>query len=91
MPRKKEGDPQIRVHIWIYESDWLWLKSLYSDTVGPSKFVRLAVRQVIKKVMERQNAGRKPIDTSTLDAELASFEREHSGEGGSAEGSEPAS
>lgn len=74
MPRKREGDPQMRVHIWLFESDWEELKSMYSDTVGPSKFVRLVVRQALKKVREKTNGTRPAISTAAIDAELADIE-----------------
>lgn len=70
MPRKREGDPQARVHIWLFESDWTELKSMYGASIGPSKFVRLVVRQALKKVREKSNVARKPIDTSSIDREL---------------------
>lgn len=70
MPRKREGDPQKRVHLWLFESDWEELRSLYSDSIGPSKFVRLVVRQALRKVREKTNAGRRAVDTSAIDAEL---------------------
>lgn len=74
MPRKREGDPQIRVHLWLFESDWRELKMLYGESIGPSKFVRLVVRQALRKVREKTNAGRKPIDTAAIDAELDQLE-----------------
>lgn len=70
MPRKREGDPQQRVHLWLFESDWTELKALYGDSFGPSKFVRLVVRQALRKVKEKTNAQRKPLDTEAIDAEL---------------------
>lgn len=74
VPRKREGDPQKRVHLWLYESDWDELKSLYGDSIGPSKFVRLVVRQALKKVREKTNAQHRPISSATIDAELADIE-----------------
>ena len=70
MPRKREGDPQKRVHLWLFESDWDTLKLLYGDSIGPSKFVRLVVRQALRKVREKTNATRRPLDTTAIDAEL---------------------
>lgn len=75
MPRKREGDPQIRVHLWLFESDWTELKSLYGDSIGPSKFVRLVVRQALKKVREKTNAQHRPISQSSIDAELREIEQ----------------
>lgn len=65
MPKKREGEAQKRVHIWVFESDWEELTLMYGSTIGPSKFVRLAIRQVLKKVRERQNA--KPTASHTID------------------------
>lgn len=70
MPRKREGDPQVRIHVWLFESDWKELKSMYGDSIGPSKFVRLVVRRALRSVQERANAKRKPMDTASIDAEL---------------------
>lgn len=78
MPRKKEGDPQKRVHLWLFESDWDELKLLYGDSIGPSKFVRLVVRQALRKVREKTNAGRKPIDSAAIDAELDALDADGS-------------
>lgn len=79
MPRKREGDLQKRVHLWLFEADWDELKSMYGDSIGPSKFVRLVVRQALKKVREKTNAGRKPIDTSSIDRELDALDAGNSG------------
>lgn len=70
MVRRKEGDPQLRIHVWLFESDWQELKSMYSDSIGPSKFVRLVVRRALRNVQEKANAKRKPMDTTSIDAEL---------------------
>jgi hypothetical protein len=78
MPRKREGDPQKRVHIWIFESDWEELRQLYADNVGPSKFVRLVVRQTLRKVKEKTNGRQQPISTASIDAELADIENSES-------------
>ena len=74
MPRKREGDPQKRVHLWLFESDWDELKSLYGDSIGPSKFVRLVVRQALRKVREKTNANRQPLNTDAVNAELDAIE-----------------
>lgn len=79
MARKREGDPQRRVHIWLFESDWDELKLMYGESFGPSKFVRLVVRQALKKVREKTNANRRPIDQTTIDADLQHI-AEESGE-----------
>lgn len=78
MPRKREGDPQKRVHIWLFESDWEELRSLYSDSIGPSKFVRLVVRQALRKVREKTNAARRPLDTGSIDTELDALDADGS-------------
>jgi hypothetical protein len=70
MARKREGDAQERVHIWLFSSDWKELKSMYGDTIGPSKFVRLVVRRALRSVQERANGKRQPMDTSSIDTEL---------------------
>lgn len=66
MPKKREGETQCRKHIWIFENDWDELVALYGDTIGPSKFIRLVVRQALKKVREKTNVKpsgtTKPID-----------------------------
>lgn len=72
MPRKREGDPQVRIHVWLFESDWKELKSMYSDSIGPSKFVRLVVRRALRSVLDRANAKRKLMNTASIDAELDS-------------------
>ena len=73
MPRKRDGDPQVRVHLWLFQSDWDELKLMYSDSIGPSKFVRLVVRQSLKKVREKTNAPR-ALNTAAIDAELDSLD-----------------
>lgn len=70
MPRKREGDPQTRIHVWLFTSDWQELKSMYGDSIGPSKFVRLVVRRALRSVQDKANAKRKPMDTSSIDTEL---------------------
>lgn len=76
MARKREGDPQKRVHLWLFESDWDELKLLYGDSFGPSKFVRLVVRQALKKVREKTNGQRTPIDQAAIDRDLAEHDAE---------------
>lgn len=83
MPRKREGDHQKRVHLWLFESDWNELKLLYGDNIGPSKFVRLAVRHTLKRVREKANVQHRQISPAVIDAELADIERGDSPEGGS--------
>jgi hypothetical protein len=78
MPRKREGDPQTRIHVWLFESDWKELKSMYGDTIGPSKFVRLVVRRALRSVQDKANQKRKPIDTTAIDAELDNLEADGS-------------
>ena len=78
MPRKREGDPQIRVHLWLFASDWAELKSMYSDSIGPSKFVRLVVRRALRNVMEKASAKRRPMDTISIDAELDALDADGS-------------
>jgi len=70
MPRKREGDSQLRVHLWLFESDWNELKLMYADNIGPSKFVRLVVRQALKRVREKTNGKRPQVDQAAIDAEL---------------------
>ena len=41
----REGEKQIRVHLWVYENDYEWLKMLYGNTVGVSKTVRTILRK----------------------------------------------
>ena len=78
MARRKEGDPQVRIHIWLFESDWAELKSMYGETIGPSKFVRLVVRRALRNVLEKASAKRKPMDTSSIDAELDALDADGS-------------
>lgn len=78
MARKREGDPQERVHIWLFSSDWKELKSMYGDSIGPSKFVRLVVRRALRTVQERANGKRPPMDTSNIETELDSLESDQS-------------
>ncbi len=78
MPRKSEGDPQIRVHLWLFESDWQELKSMYSDSIGPSKFVRLVVRRALRNVLDKANQKRRPMDTTSIDAELDALDADGS-------------
>jgi hypothetical protein len=70
LPRKKEGDTQARIHVWLFESDWHELKLMYGENIGPSKFVRLVVRQALKKVREKTNAQRGAASTASIDADL---------------------
>ncbi len=70
MPKKREGDPQKRVHVWLFESDWQELTSMYGETIGPSKFVRLVVRRALRNVQEKASAKRKPMDLGAIDTEL---------------------
>jgi hypothetical protein len=46
----REGEKQVRVHLWLYASDAVWLRETFGDTMGISKPVRLMVRKL------RQNA-----------------------------------
>lgn len=78
MPRKREGDPQKRVHIWLFESDWAELTSMYGETIGPSKFVRLVVRRALRSVTEKAASKRKPMDTTSIDAELDALDADGS-------------
>lgn len=77
MPRKREGDPQLRIHLWLFESDWQELKLLYGDNIGPSKFVRLVVRQALKKVREKTNAPR-AANLAAIEEELDALESDQS-------------
>ncbi len=73
MPRTNEDkSEQHRVHIWLYTSDWEELKSLYGDSIGPSKFVRLVVRQALKRVREKTNVQRphQSASTPSIDEDL---------------------
>ena len=78
MVRKRNGEEQERVHVWLYTSDWKELKSMYEDTIGPSKFVRLVVRRALRSVQERANGKRPPMDTSNIDTELDTMESDGS-------------
>lgn len=78
MPRKREGDPQVRIHVWLFESDWKELKSMYSDSIGPSKFVRLVVRRALRNVLDKANQKRRPMDIASIDTELDALDADGS-------------
>ena len=54
----REGEPQTRVHLHLYTSDVHWIDSYYGDTIKRSKFVRAAVRKVIRGIEEQLNRGK---------------------------------
>ena len=78
MVRKREGDPQTRIHVWLFESDWQQLNSMYGDNIGPSKFVRLVVRRALRTVLENASVKRKPADQASIDAELDAMDADGS-------------
>lgn len=47
MSGPREGEPQVRVHIWVYERDYEKLKVLYGNTIGLSKAVRTILRKFL--------------------------------------------
>jgi hypothetical protein len=53
---KKEIEPVVRVHIWIYEKDWEELKQIYGSTTGPSKAIRAIVRNLLNQIRNRVEA-----------------------------------
>lgn len=53
----REGEEQVRVHLWLYASDLEWIKDTYGDTLGVSKPVRLMVRKFRQNAQARASQG----------------------------------
>lgn len=63
------NENKVRVHILMYEKDWLELRMLYDGTVGPSTAVRQIVRHYLQELHERAQAKFQPVtvDVSDID------------------------
>ena len=70
-PHYKEGEETGRFHVWLYVSDIAWIDENI-EKVKRSKFIRLALRRMIRSVQERSAQGHK-----TLHEEDENEEQEH--------------
>lgn len=50
MPRTKESDDLMRVHVVLARGDWLMWCSLFSESPGPSKALRIVMRDYLKRI-----------------------------------------
>ena len=53
---KKESEEVIRVHLWLYKSDWEKMKTIYEPTIGPSKAIREIVRNFLRTIEAKVEA-----------------------------------
>lgn len=53
---KLEGEPVVRVHIMLYESDLITLRQRYAGNVGIGPAVRTVVRLFLKRLEENSPA-----------------------------------
>lgn len=59
MPRpvaERAVEPLIRKHIFFSPDDWEWLTATYGETIGPSRAIRLIIRQFRKNVEAKASA-----------------------------------
>ncbi len=71
MPRqKREGEPQVRIHTWIYERDKQRLDALYGQTVGHSKVIRLIVRKFLDGIEAKAMGRAAPIADAISQEEM---------------------
>lgn len=52
----REGEKQVRKHIWLFERDCEDIKALFGNTVGESKAIRLMVRKSMDALRAKAGA-----------------------------------
>lgn len=61
----KEGEPSIRVHIWLYASDIAWVDAQcaggWDNATTRSKFIRLALRKMVRAIQARAEQRAEPV------------------------------
>lgn len=73
--RLREGEEQVRIHVWIYARDRDRLDALYGKTTGPSKVIRLVLRKFLDGLEARALAQRNsPIAKLVSSAETPTEE-----------------
>lgn len=55
----REGEKQVRKHIWLFERDCEDIKALFGNTVGESKAIRLMVRKSMDALRAKAGVGAK--------------------------------
>ena len=50
MPERTAGEPTLRVHILLFESDWHWLRRAYPDGIKRSAVLRQLLRAYRSKI-----------------------------------------
>lgn len=66
----REGEPQVRKHIWIFKSDEEEIKLLFGSTIGESKAIRMMIRKCLQQIKAKasQGSGAKAVARADLDA-----------------------
>jgi hypothetical protein len=60
----KEGEPSVRVHVWLYAEDVAWIDAQcaggWDNATTRSKFIRLALRRIVRAMQAKaeQDASR---------------------------------
>lgn len=62
----KEGEPTLRIHNWLYESDVRWIDAHFSESLKRSKFIRLALRRVVNAMRAKAEQAANPVHTTDL-------------------------
>lgn len=52
----REGEKQIRKHVWLFESDVEEVKVLFGATIGESKAIRLMLRKCLQQIKAKAQA-----------------------------------
>lgn len=89
MSRNKSMENGVRIHIWLEQSDWDFIKDKWDDNVGASAAVRSILHNFIEKLKARANERAESIgsaDEQFIESTLRSL----SGEPGSSDGEGPA-
>src|SRR5215207_2899163 len=47
---RREPEPLVRTHVWLFESDLEWLRDNFSQSVGVNKMVRTIIRTTRRKI-----------------------------------------
>lgn len=50
---KRETEPLVRVHVWLFASDREWLDETFGPSIGMNKAVRSMVRGVKTKILAK--------------------------------------
>ena len=72
MPRAP-GEPLVRVHIQLYESDWELMAVLFDKNIGRSHAVRDIVRKVLNQIRAAASESSKSLPVEPVNAQLASI------------------